>query len=362
MNDTIEPSLSPAPTIVGVATAVGRPGDHEAPDAVGWMERALVGALDDAAGPGGSARVELAAEVGWVGVAEGTWRCSDAGAVLAERLGLGAGGPVHTVRADIGILQQRLIAEACGAILRGEVEAAVVVGGEARARDRAIARRGGVPTETRTVTWTVDNIGDAAAAGTWVDRIYLTANGTLADAVLVASVTQNRNLAAGTGYTDATSFALPDLLDGTYRVLVVTDAGNAIYETPREDNNTRVTADGLAVVHPDLAADAVRLGANSRSLARISSRTCVLGTNPSRRTWLCNPRLAMRSVICGSISPSPAICNRRRGSIRRAAATASIASKTPFFSTRRLTINTSTVSFSTVTAGGRNDHSCRSTP
>ncbi|MGB3033199.1 MAG: hypothetical protein WBB51_05605, partial [Candidatus Microthrix parvicella] len=79
MNDTIEPSLSPAPTIVGVATAVGRPGDHEAPDAVGWMERALVGALDDAAGPGGSARVELAAEVGWVGVAEGTWRCSDAG-------------------------------------------------------------------------------------------------------------------------------------------------------------------------------------------------------------------------------------------------------------------------------------------
>ncbi|MBP7993570.1 MAG: hypothetical protein KAZ56_03345 [Candidatus Microthrix sp.] len=148
MNDTIEPSLSPAPTIVGVATAVGRPGDHEAPDAVGWMERALVGALDDAAGPGGSARVELAAEVGWVGVAEGTWRCSDAGAVLAERLGLGAGGPVHTVRADIGILQQRLIAEACGAILRGEVEAAVVVGGEARARDRAIARRGGVPTET----------------------------------------------------------------------------------------------------------------------------------------------------------------------------------------------------------------------
>jgi acetyl-CoA C-acetyltransferase len=131
VNDTIEPSLSPAPTIVGVATAVGRPGDHEAPDAVGWMERALVGALDDAAGPGGSARVELAAEVGWVGVAEGTWRCSDAGAVLAERLGLGAGGPVHTVRADIGILQQRLIAEACGAILRGEVQAAVVVGAAA---------------------------------------------------------------------------------------------------------------------------------------------------------------------------------------------------------------------------------------
>ena len=126
-------------------------------------------ALDDAAGPGGSARVELAAEVGWVGVAEGTWRCSDAGAVLAERLGLGAGGPVHTVRADIGILQQRLIAEACGAILRGEVEAAVVVGGEARARDRAIARRGGVPTARRMPTASAS--ASRPAALRWASRV-----------------------------------------------------------------------------------------------------------------------------------------------------------------------------------------------
>ncbi|MEZ5373394.1 MAG: hypothetical protein R2704_11785 [Microthrixaceae bacterium] len=68
------------------------------------------------------------------GVAEGTWRCSDAGAVLADRLALGAGSPVHTVRADIGILQQRLIAEACGASSGARPRPRLVVGGEARAR------------------------------------------------------------------------------------------------------------------------------------------------------------------------------------------------------------------------------------
>ena len=135
--------------IVGVATQVGRPGDADAPDAVGWMERAVAAALEDAVGPeASSAGGELAAEVGWIGLPEGTWRCSDAGAVLAGRLGLGGVAAVRTVRADIGVLQQRLVAEACGAIQRGETAAALVVGGEARARDRAIAKAGGEATQT----------------------------------------------------------------------------------------------------------------------------------------------------------------------------------------------------------------------
>ena len=131
------------PVIVGVATLTGRPGDPDAPDAVGWMTKAAGAALADA-----SESAALSAAVGWVGVAEGTWRCSDAGAVICERLGLGGAGPIHTVRADVGILQQRLIAEASLAIARGEVAAALVVGGEARARERAISKAGGEPTQT----------------------------------------------------------------------------------------------------------------------------------------------------------------------------------------------------------------------
>ena len=131
------------PVIVGVATLTGRPGDPHAPDAVGWMTKAAGAALADASGS-----AALSAAAGWVGVAEGTRRCSDAGAVIAERLGLGGAGPVHTVRADVGIVQQRLIAEACEAIQHGDTQAALVVGGESRARDRAIGKRGGAPSET----------------------------------------------------------------------------------------------------------------------------------------------------------------------------------------------------------------------
>jgi subtilase family serine protease len=63
--------------------------------------------------------------------------------------------------------------------------------------------------------------------------------------------------------------------------------GNAIYETPREDNNTRVTADGLAVVHPDLAADAVRLGADAVSGAPLAVSWDIrnAGTSALSGTW-----------------------------------------------------------------------------
>ncbi|MCB1029224.1 MAG: hypothetical protein KDB24_15850, partial [Microthrixaceae bacterium] len=63
------------PTVVGAATLVGRPDDPEAPDAVGWMTDAARAALTEATGAEGSA-VTLADHVRWVGVAEGTWRCS----------------------------------------------------------------------------------------------------------------------------------------------------------------------------------------------------------------------------------------------------------------------------------------------
>ena len=117
------------------------------------MTRAAEAALADATAaddrPGSTAPTAMLAErIGWVGVAEGTWRCSDAGAVIADRLGLGGGHAVHTLRADVGIVQQRLVAEACGAIQRGDTDAALVVGGEARARDRAIRGRGDEPSET----------------------------------------------------------------------------------------------------------------------------------------------------------------------------------------------------------------------
>jgi acetyl-CoA C-acetyltransferase len=64
-------------------------------------------------------------------VPRGTWRYSDPGRLLAARFGADA----RTVIGEFGILQQTLVTGACAAIARGDLDVAVVVGGEAKYRD-----------------------------------------------------------------------------------------------------------------------------------------------------------------------------------------------------------------------------------
>jgi acetyl-CoA C-acetyltransferase len=66
-------------------------------------------------------------DVAWLGVAKGTWDHPDPGRALADQLGL---GEAHTVLAEVGILQQTVIARAIEAVTQG-APAALVVGGEA---------------------------------------------------------------------------------------------------------------------------------------------------------------------------------------------------------------------------------------
>jgi acetyl-CoA C-acetyltransferase len=61
----------------------------------------------------------------------GTWRYSDPGRLLAARYG----AVPHTVVGEFGVLQQTLLTRACRAIADGELDVALVVGGEAKYRD-----------------------------------------------------------------------------------------------------------------------------------------------------------------------------------------------------------------------------------
>ena len=122
------------PVLAGVARVTQRveePGGGL--DAVGLMSEAVSQALLDAGVPG------LASRVGLVGVPRGTWRCTDPARVIAERIG--APGP-RTISAEIGVLQQSLISYVCDAIAKGDVDAAIVCGGEARYRHVNAARAG----------------------------------------------------------------------------------------------------------------------------------------------------------------------------------------------------------------------------
>jgi acetyl-CoA C-acetyltransferase len=73
-------------------------------------------------------------------VPRGTWTNPAPGWFVAQRIGADS---AHTVRAALGIPQQSLINEALHTIMRGDLEVAMVVGGEARRRE-VLARRAGI--------------------------------------------------------------------------------------------------------------------------------------------------------------------------------------------------------------------------
>lgn len=122
------------PVLVGVGFADQRCDDpREAVEALDLMGAALEAAADDA-----GARA-LLGRAGSVRVPRGFWEYADPGRMLAERLGISG---ACSVLAELGILQQTLLTDACRAIAEGDEDVALVVGGEARHRSQRAASAG----------------------------------------------------------------------------------------------------------------------------------------------------------------------------------------------------------------------------
>src|SRR5205823_11713420 len=80
------------------------------------------------------------------------------------------------------------------------------------------------------VHWTEANSGTADAAGPWNDKVYLSPDGTLANATLLATTPHRGGLAAGAGEDDAADVVLPGLPDGAYHLVVVANADHAVFD------------------------------------------------------------------------------------------------------------------------------------
>jgi acetyl-CoA C-acetyltransferase len=122
------------PVLVGAATATQRvdePGN--AKEAALLMVEAAEAAARDAGDP------ELLRAAQVFLTPKGTWRYHDAASVVARHVGNHA---ARTVIADLGILQTTLFSRAAAAIAAGDVDVAVVVGGEAKFRDLRAAITG----------------------------------------------------------------------------------------------------------------------------------------------------------------------------------------------------------------------------
>jgi acetyl-CoA C-acetyltransferase len=127
------------PVLVGAGVAQQRSDDPaEAEEAVALMTTAIERAGEDAHAPA------LLAQAGVVYVPRGTWRYADPGRIVAERVGAEA----RSVIAELGVLQSTPFTRACRAIASGELDVALVVGGEAKFRDLRGRITGVTPADT----------------------------------------------------------------------------------------------------------------------------------------------------------------------------------------------------------------------
>src|SRR5262249_51565830 len=103
----------------------------------------------------------------------------------------------------------------------------------------------GQPGQTATVSWRVTNIGQLDAPGSWIDRVYLSLDGSLNGAVQIGSKPHSGGLGKTGSYDASIDVTWPDLSDGGYRVVIVTDADNQVFQADKRDNDRGVSSDRL---------------------------------------------------------------------------------------------------------------------
>jgi acetyl-CoA C-acetyltransferase len=161
------------PVLVGVGSSFA---DAEAVD---LMTEAALGAGADCGVPA------LLGAVQRIAVPRGTWSYTDPARIIAERTGA---RHATTVLVDVGIPQQTLIDDALAAMLAGDLDVALVVGGEAKARS-ARAQRRSTKGDREGIAQVFSKGGTEEAAATETDQggaapdVHQRPSGDLVDAV-----------------------------------------------------------------------------------------------------------------------------------------------------------------------------------
>ncbi len=149
MTGAVDPNT---PVLVGVGQVTQRVDRwDDGQEAIDLMVEAVARAADDALGvhhggspPGGRSSADLLTSVQQVAVPQGTWAYADPARLLAERIGAPS---ARTVLAQLGVLQQDVIADACQKIAARQLDLALLVGGEAKHRSLLATIAGETATE-----------------------------------------------------------------------------------------------------------------------------------------------------------------------------------------------------------------------
>jgi acetyl-CoA C-acetyltransferase len=131
-------STGSLPAIVGAAQVVQRPDEWADPSDVRGPIELMTSAARAAAEDAGAA--SLLAKIDWTAVVGGLWSYRDPGRLIAARIGARQAGTAKSV--ITGNAPQDLIGVAAERIARGEIDVALVVGGEAGATRRRLKAAG----------------------------------------------------------------------------------------------------------------------------------------------------------------------------------------------------------------------------
>ena len=102
--------------------------------------------------------------------------------------------------------------------------------------------------EDTTVTWTVNNLGDAVWAGTksWNDAVYISKDPAfIPERATFLGIFEHSNiqgLAAGGSYTTSTKVKLPPGTNGSYYIYVITDN----QDNPEDARNRKAKGESLS--------------------------------------------------------------------------------------------------------------------
>ncbi len=117
-----------------------------------------------------------------------------------------------------------------------------------------------------TITYSVINNGSTPTTATsWIDRVYISSDGTLDTAVdtLVGSFNRTGALNVGASYTRTGSVTLPHGIQGEYIVFVVTDTGDHVFELDNDNNAGHAGPVDIALRPADLVVSAITAPATS---------------------------------------------------------------------------------------------------
>ena len=110
------------------------------------------------------------------------------------------------------------------------------------------------------IEWTVENHGTIPAVGSWTDAAYLSTDATLGGDTLLGEFSFTGPLNVGQSYHRVQNVPLPALLQGDFRIIVVSDARGNIVEHQEGADNVRVSATAIHLTplpYPDLQVTAV---------------------------------------------------------------------------------------------------------